>query len=174
MYALIQTFFRLCLFSARPQDLPASQTLLFIALVLNWLVGVGLFFPSYGLSQAIVISLVSVLVSVVLLWLILRLRSYGARFQQTMTAMLGADVVLGVLMLPLNFGIVTRPVGQDPDPISALGLLVIVIWAMFVYAHIFRHTLSTKLSIGFAVSLVYVILGRFIISLIFPALSPAA
>jgi len=68
------------------------------------------------------------------------------------------------LMLAIGPGTVAEPV---PAPLVSLWLLLLL-WNLFVMAHIIRHALSSSFAIGFGISLLYALLSMQVITTLFP------
>ena len=166
---LVRPFVNLCLLTAVPQDLPASRTLLTLALAGYAAVGLFLAVPLYGGLSGVLQTALDVAMLAFYTWLLLRVSGHAARFDQTLTALAGAGIVLGLVALPLVFSLYASEArGVDNVP-ATLGYLFLVVWLIVVYGHIFRHALSRPFSAGVFVSLGYMALSALVMGLVFPS-----
>jgi hypothetical protein len=162
---LLNFFVDLCLLRRAPQDLPASQALLVVVLVVNALSGIVLGIQTWaGAGAALAATVVDIGVLLGLLWVALRVRGVTARFTQSATALLGAGTLFTLLAMPL------QPLLDAPEDIEggALLYLLLLIWVQLVYGHVLRHALNLKLVAGVALSLVYTFTSAVLIELLFP------
>ena len=167
MQTLIFRFFDICLLRAGPQDIPASLFLLRLVVVLSVIVGVFLNLQTEGFSQSLIISLFNVVWLTVFLYFSLQLRGKLPRFKQSLIAMMGTNVILGLLIMPFMYHLVAAEAAGDSAPIAFQFFLLLLIWDITVFAHIIRHSLDIRLGYGFVISLGYLILSWWVIEMIF-------
>ncbi|MCG6872715.1 MAG: hypothetical protein LJE84_10525 [Gammaproteobacteria bacterium] len=154
MFSILQTFVALCLFRARPQDLPTSNALLWMAAMLAVISGVQ------DLSRplaSVILALVQIALVAALVQGMLRLRNFPDRATQTLTALFGANAVLNLLSLPVISWL--REVGET-DPTPQFFALLLVGWILAVTATILRESLevSRGAAIGLSIGLSLVVL----------------
>ena len=151
MSALIRLFWGVCIFQRGPQDTPYSPFLFGALLVLNLGYGFALFLISDGsgvtlpASSVIPYLLADVASSMGAVYLILWIHGHTARSLQTITTLLGAELIIGIAQLPFKF--LASTAGEQPNMLAMfyLGTMVIFMWELAVYTHIFRHALSTSI-----------------------------
>ncbi|WP_018952587.1 hypothetical protein [Thioalkalivibrio sulfidiphilus] len=168
MYAIIRPFLQLTLLQIGPQDLPASSTLAGIMGLLYLLVGSLLGMPFYGFQSAMIQSFAELVLMAVVVHLALHLVGHPGRFLQTYTSLLGVGVVLGVVMLPLTHSLAggLEQGGQTP-PLISVAYLLMLGWLLAAYGNIIRHALALRrLSFGFGLALLYLILSAGLIELV--------
>lgn len=159
MKQIFNTFFDICLLRAGPQDVPFTRHLLFVLLGLHVLVGILLGSLSYSLPTAIAYGFTNMLVLVVLLRAVLMVRKLPERFNQTLSAMAGTDVIIGVIAWPISSWMVTaRDAGSDVGAPALLWLLL-VIWSLTIIAHILRNALSAPWAVGVVLAVLYFFIG---------------
>lgn len=159
MGALILAFGRILLLRAGPQSVPASITVLWLALLLHYTVGVmlALFFISF--SFALLYALVSTLTMVAVVHGLLLLFKKHARYLQSLSALASGEALLGLLLLPLSLLYYLGDGGEAlRGPLALLSLLVMG-WNVALAAHIFRHALGVSRGLGFLYSVVYLIIA---------------
>ncbi|MGH8498363.1 MAG: hypothetical protein ACRERV_06110 [Methylococcales bacterium] len=154
----MKKFLDICLFRLGPQDLPASAFLFGLVLCLNGIVGLVILSIEAPLLTAIAEFLVSLGLLVGFIWILLALDGKTLRFQQTLTALLGTDIVISLAALPFLIWI-----SFDHHFTAATYLLVAsMIWNVAVVGHIIRHALSSPYLFGLGLSFLY-FLGSFIV-----------
>jgi len=168
MLQLIRAWFELCLLRRTPQDLPASGYLLGISLCCYGMVSVLVSSQSYAFNRALLLAGVDLGLLVVFVWSLLYLQNKTTRINQTLSALAGSGSLMGMIALPLMLAVgpstVTEPV---PVPLVSLWLLLLL-WNLFVMAHIIRHALSSSFVIGFGISLLYALFSMQVITTLFP------
>ena len=167
MQALIFRFFDICLLRAGPQDIPASPFLLRLVVVLSVIVGIFLNLQTKGFSQSLMISLFNAIWLIAFLYFILQLRGKQPRFKQTLIAMMGTNVILGVLIMPFMYHLVAAEAAGESAPLAFQFFLLLLVWDLTVFAHIIRHSLDIRLGYGFVISFGYLILSWWVIEMIF-------
>jgi hypothetical protein len=168
MLQLIRAWFELCLLRRTPQELPSSSYLLGVYLCCYGLVSVLVSSQSYTFNKALLLAGVDLGLLAVFGWSLLYLQSKTARISQTLSALAGSGSLMGLFALPLMLAVgpstVTEPV---PAPLVSLWLLLLL-WNLFVMAHIIRHALSSSFATGFGVSLLYALFSMQVITTLFP------
>lgn len=127
-------------------------------LVLHWLLGFVLALFSYPAGQAAAAALISTLLVVALVHGTLMLTGRTHRFGQTVTAMAGAEFMLGLLALAITLWYYS---GGSEGAASILGLLLLG-WNVAVAAHIFRHALDGTTWLGIVSALAYTMISYFV------------
>lgn len=169
MAALIKPFLDICLLNANPQDLPASQALLVIALLAYGFLGLILALPMYGLRSSLLQVGVELLMLMGYTKLVLQWRAHGERYTQTLSALAGSGAILEVVAIPLAYSIYESSSGGRPtDAFTLLVYLLLVGWLLLVYGHVFRHALESRLWVGVVVGFVYIALSSVLIESLFP------
>ncbi len=169
MLLLIRAWFDICLLRRGPQDLPASGFLLGVSLCCYGLVSVLVSSQSYTFSMALLLTVVDLGLLVVFAWSLLYLQRKAERLNQTLSALAGTGSLMGLIALPLLLTI-GPDATSEPVPASLLSLwLLLLLWNLFIMAHIIRHALSSSFAIGFGISLLYALLNMQVIVTLFSA-----
>jgi hypothetical protein len=167
MLQLIRAWFDICLLRRAPQELPASSYLLGLSLCCYGLVSVLVSSQSYPFSKALQLATVDLGMLVLFVWSLLYLQRKTARINQTLSALAGTGSLMGIIALPLLLAIGPETVAEPvPAPLLSLWLLLLL-WNLFVMAHIIRHALSSSFVIGFGISLLYALLNMQVITTLF-------
>lgn len=159
---LAKVFWNICIFRTGPQALPASRFLLVLALSAHWLIGVANGVFSFSVPIALLAALLGTATVVAVIHTILTLRGRPARAMQTLTAVAGSEVLLGVIALPVT----VMYYGGGDQSVAALLILTLMAWNLAVVAHILRHALEIPLSAGVGFALIYTVVSYGMVDLL--------
>ncbi|MBT3016552.1 MAG: hypothetical protein KME63_12485 [Candidatus Thiodiazotropha sp. (ex Clathrolucina costata)] len=161
---LLKSAVDLCLLRSAPQDLPASNHLLWLLILLNLLVGTAMVLDGrLGLFRAVLENLFGLALMLGVLTAALSIRSRLPRFNQTASATLLSGLLLSLLALPL---VAWRHRSESSE--SELLLLVLFVWSIVVLGHILRHAFEISLNLGIGFALLYTLMAWSIMSHLFP------
>jgi hypothetical protein len=154
MLKLLQTFVDIALWRKGPQDLPASRFLassVLLLYIVTSFIQVRLF--DLRLQTAVLIIAVDVAMLMGWLWLVLVFFGRRQRFIQTITAVLGVGVVLGVLDVLVRALQLAMGSAQNlPDYWLLLRFFAIAL----IMGRIFMHALDRGLLTGMALTVAIV------------------
>ena len=171
--SLIRLFFQLLFLRAGPEDMPAGQQPLLIAVGFYVVVGVLLDLAvagdggpgGDGLSAGLMLLAADALVLVGYSAGLAALRNHRARIPQMLTALFGATAMLGLVAWPL---VAMQPTGAEAADIEAqLGfwsvmMIALFAWNLVVLGQIYRRTLDFGAGIGVLAALGYFILSSLV------------
>ncbi len=146
MNSLIPTLWGLLRLKAGPQDLPASWPLTGLVLAIYFAEGI-LTSQSLGEENGAARVILSGVMQIAAVVILLNIFDFTARLQQTLLALAGTGVILGLLF----FALLTQVDGTT-KPFMALVLLGLIGWSVAVDANIYRHSLSVKFSTGILIT----------------------
>jgi hypothetical protein len=143
----------ICLLRGRAQDLPASMNLVWITAAASVLVN-ALAMPEQALdlAQLLFIASQAALFGAVV-WLVLRLRGFTARWMQTITALYAVDAAFSLLLLPFLPALMEM-IQQGPEAKpgwQAYVLLVLSGWLLLIIARVLREATEWPLPIAFMI-----------------------
>ena len=136
-WALLRAFGGICIFQFAPQDLPRSNALLAVTTVSNMSLSVIIYALESPLGPALFKAMLETVALFSLTFALLFLLSYGRRWTQTMTAMMGCGTLLGAIAL---MTMVLAPV--LPADLGLALLRVNFLLNLLIIAHILRHALG--------------------------------
>lgn len=166
MAALFQVFWQIALLRKGPQTLPASRELLWLLLAAHWLIGVILVLNTFPLDLALLSGLLGTLIMVAVVHGLLLVHHHHSRATQTLSALAGCEILLGLLTLPL---LALLGMGGEWQALANLLSLVLLVWSIAITAHIFRHALSVPLGVGLISATGYMFISIMMNLFIFPA-----
>ncbi len=166
-----KAFLDICLLRKGPQDLPKSTVLLVLCFFMYTLIDVLLTVQARPFVEALMVSFVDVGFLLLVTFLILKQHKHLERWHQTMTALFGTGVVLGIFIFPLVFGGIQNQYEAWLQQIIVLLFLIMVIWNVAVLAHIVRHAISTSIGIAIMIAILYIWMSSLLITMLFPEIS---
>ena len=163
MTAILSVFWRICIFRSGPDVVPTNSVLLGLVILINALTGIVAWSilesviplppPEETADVAIVSDSLSIVTRAavslastsVLVWLILTLMSFGARFHQTLTAIFGTDILItAVATLVIFATMLMSPI------LGQIAILAWYFWTIGVFGFIMHRAL--EISIGFGIA----------------------
>lgn len=157
MFSLIQPFVNLLLFRAGPQDMPASESVLKIALISCFVTDVLGAMSTLGLSLSMILSAGQIGLLAVFVFLLLKLNDKTDRWLQTLSAIFGALALINIASLPFiqNLSLV-----EDGKLIVTPKLMlvgVLQLWFFITMARILKDAIEIRM--GRAVLLTFLIVN---------------
>jgi hypothetical protein len=153
---LLNVFFDICLLRAGPQALPSSSFLLSASALAGLLTGTIVIVDALGnVFTAFMAQLLDLLLLAMLLMTMLRLKGLESRFTQAATALFGCGALINLVTLPLPLLAPEEGAGQQAAGPAFFLYLALIIWALVVVGHIFRHALEIHLVRGILIAVGY-------------------
>lgn len=158
MQKIILRLFDICAFRAGPQDIPASVGLLQGLLVVSILVEVAGGLAFNAVQRALADGLFELIVIAVLLYAALNWQGKRGRFLQVYTAIIGTDVIMSALSLPLFFAMGDAIEAKESLGNYAVIALLFLVWEVNVLASILRHAFDIHFGYALVLSVIFIIL----------------
>lgn len=156
---LILRLIDICLFRAGPEDLPASNNLLKLSLMAYLAIGIAINLLDTDWMLSLAVSITDVLTLIAFTWILLKAYQHLPRIQQTLTALTGCSVLLGIVVMPLLHSFYQYDEASNAASVLLLLLMVIMLWSLMVTAHILRRALECSVPISIGWTIFYVILS---------------
>lgn len=157
MNRLFSNLFNLLFLRAGPQDLPASwpltATISAVYLAQGILAGQAL-----GAEDSAAESLVAIIIQYSAIAIMLRYRRHTQRLEQTLLAVAGTGIMLGLLA----FIFLAQADPEVQQPLLALIWFGIFGWSLAVDANIYRHALSISMAQAMLVT-VLLLAGTYVV-----------
>jgi hypothetical protein len=156
MLQIFQLFIDIVLWRKGPQDVPASPTLLTIAL--TWNLGVSYVLArlfGYPVPTSMALTIIDIGISVGWLMLIVSIMGVRSRFQQSITALLGVGVLLSILNI-----VVITVAHLFGIPLAQLSgwLLLHLMVGLVSYGRVVALTIERSLLMGMSLIFAMVVL----------------
>lgn len=167
---LLSLFINICLLRAKPQDVPASNTLMLLVMVIAVVSGMfGAGSLQGGVVAALMVGLLDVSLTLILLRLFLTMLGLSSRLMQTATALFGTGVILNLLSLPLLWLINTSEEHSANQSLGGLLYLLLLGWSLVIMGHILRHSFKLHFSVGLLMAIGYFMLVNSLAQMLLPA-----
>ena len=158
MIQTIQTLIQICLFRARPQDLPASRQVLIFTIIATFILSVTRIAQvTEGLSP-ITISLIQIGLLALGLRILLTLFSKRERWLQSGASVFGCSSVLMLAATPVLM--ITE---SSVSGLANLVLVAMTVWSFAVIVFILRETLEIRLLLAFLITFAFKIISAIIL-----------
>jgi hypothetical protein len=157
---LIFAFVDIMLHRRGPDTLPSSRFLLWLLLATSLVVDIAITWWAGGPARALAVDVLVLGLNIWFVWALLRTFNRQPRFRQTMTALLGADIVLSLLYTPVI------PWLEVPDPqnpamtFPVFLTLLAFVWAVDINAFVFSRALERPYLLCVAIVIGYALLIR--------------
>lgn len=141
---LFALFWQLCRFQKGPQDVPYSPVLLVLLVLAEMALALSAMWwlQNRYLAEQALGMLVATGAWFVMVWGLLRFKGFGARYIQVMTACLGTDLVISVIVLPLQVFMVTQKPEGGLAAVMLMALMLAFVWDILVKGRIYRAALG--------------------------------
>lgn len=169
MWQILAAYWSIATLRSGPQRLPAVPVLLALTLLLHLLTGVLLGLYNLDIGRAAAAALAGTAITAGLVYFILVARQRTARYLQTLTGLAGAEVLLGLVALPLTAWFFAVP--EAGQTLPALLSLLVLGWNVAVAGHVFRHALDLGRSSGFLVGIGYIFASLYLSEWLMPAVN---
>lgn len=174
MSALLKLFFSIAILGKGPKDVPYSPFLFVALLIILFAADLAvnqIFRPSGQEYDSMRLFLFLVLANVIVIgltYLLIYIHGFANRAIQTLTALLGAELIIKLVQLPIFF---IMPLLVENKGILLLLNYVVIItfgWELIVNVHIYRHALSISAIRAVLITLALFSLQIFLVTKFFP------
>jgi hypothetical protein len=158
---LILAFVDIMLHRRGPEDLPSSRFLLWAALALSVVADFLILWLAERSGRWLAVAALVLGLNFWFVWALLRTFNKQSRFRQTMTALLGANVVLTVLQAPIVSLLMAAPPQDAENPVMTLPRFIgalLLVWAVDVSAFVFSRALERPYLLCLAIVIAYALL----------------
>lgn len=151
--------------SGRPQDLPASRSVLATLAVLSVVTGYLVDRAHDDEAMRLLFALTQTVLLGAWVWLALYVRGYPARWIQTMSALYGSALFLNLVTWPL---FVWLEASQSGTPLPLFFALVMTLWFLAIMTQVLRHALVLPAVLSALVSFGLLVINGWILVSLFP------
>lgn len=171
MRQIVTYFWQICVLKAGPQQLPRSTAVLSFIFALYFLVAaitVATTRPQQNLVGILGGALIGVLLEAFIVWCLLLYKQVTWRFIATMSALLGTNAIILVILMPMNMIMIN--IGQDTTIrfITELAALVCLGWWLAIAGWILHHAVNISILQGAALVFVVELLSIMATRSLFP------
>lgn len=160
MTALLRGFGDIALFRAGPDRLPYSPALVVLLAIGYTAVNIAVtMFSIDNFGASAILSLFELTLLGGYIYLLLRWRRFGARYVQTISAILGCGLGFSLLGLPIIWAMTAAQERGGDLTAYSLFSLGLVVWRFMVGVHVLKCALQTSSHVSVALNLVYLLLS---------------
>lgn len=164
MRVVFKTLLDISLLSGRPQDLPASNSLLALILVSALVVNYFVDAAHIAVTTRFQFALAEIVLLGFTTWVVLAIRQRPHRWRQTVIALYGSSTVVNIATWPIVAWLMQA---QAASAVLLLGL-VVTAWFIAIMARILHFALDLSLSISVLISVVALLVNGTILLSLFP------
>ncbi len=164
MSQLLKLFIGIGLLKASPSSLPNSRFLLNVMAAAYFLVGLLLSLPQATLLQALLQTVVDMVVLVAFVYFALNSTDHRSRLVQTLSATFGVSIIFGVaagILMAAMFGLAS---GTPAFNLPAILYILLLIWSLVVFGYILQQSMDVSLFFGVALAMLYTFVSYTLIS----------
>jgi hypothetical protein len=175
MKSLWSLLWQLCQLKRGPDDVPHSVQLLLLVAALDVMLGVSgqLVADPDRTRIAIALTLLAVAMDAVVLWALLAFKHLQARWVQSLTAILGIDLFLSVVALPLTLMSVVVAPKSALIGVIVVSQMLLVGWNIGLRGFVLHRALNIGMLQGNMLSFALFLFNVWISISLFPELLPA-
>jgi len=175
MKALWTLFWQLCQLRRGPEDVPYSLQLLLLLGLLDVALGVGgqLLAQPDRLRIAVSLTLLALSMDAIALWGLLAFKKLQDRWVQALTAIIGIDLLLSLVALPLTLISLAVQPSSFMIAIVVVTQMLLVGWNIGLRGFVFHRSLNIGMLQGNVLSLALFLLNIAVSVQLFPELLPA-
>ncbi len=181
--SLLTTLFELCRFRLAPQALPGSRGFTYLMVSAYFLVGLLVSSVDQGMRGALITTAVDTLLICLLAAVSLWVAQKPERIPQTLSALTGAGVLLGLIGWPIMYWLHTaaqaQTVAEQAATIAeqtqtgtvlpATLVMALIIWNIAIIGHILRHALEVTFGVAIGIALLYMYMSLRLMGVLFVA-----
>lgn len=162
---IILRYIDLCRLKAGPADMPASNKLLKLTLLVYFLLGVIISRIDSTWNVSVISSLADTLFMIAAIGVVLHLKGLAARYQQTLMALAGAGIILDLIGLPLMLWLNQIDKLEQGTSVALLLMIALMFWSLMIIAHIFRQALDIKAGSAAMITIIYTAMSIVVLGL---------
>ena len=167
MRVLVRMFYDITMRKRGPEDLPRSGFFFGLTLITFFVLNTVAYLSTSGLGQSIQMSAVEISLICFWMWVLLAVSGRLPRFNQTMSALFGAQSLIVVVATPIFYWRATTDVTSSGRLFAELCLIVSFGWIVLAIGHIMSRALDMHLIAGVFLSMVYSVTSFVVIRQLF-------
>ena len=170
MQQILLFFWQLCLLRESPEKLPGSQFVVGLVTVVYLsiaLIAVTLNQPDQNLPGVVGTVTVGVILQATFIWLLLAFKRVTHRFTATLASLLGANTVMLLILMPVNFTLANTE-GGGLNLLANSISWVCLAWWLTIAGSIYRNAINISLLQGAAIAFITELLAAIVTFTLFP------
>ncbi len=170
MQPILSYFWQICLLRTGPEKIPASATITGMLLVIyltTAFISIAITRPNLAMIQTIAAVFIGFIIEAAIIYGLLVLKSVGGRFLSTISAVLGSNSILLIILLPIQLLANNLNTGIVSSFISAL-LFVCFLWWITIVGFILHRVANVSVLQGTVIALMIEFLFLIASATLFP------
>ncbi|MBD3648796.1 MAG: hypothetical protein HUJ31_15400 [Pseudomonadales bacterium] len=154
MGQIVIYFWQMCLLRVGPQKLPRSVPILAFIFVVYFLIAaftIGLTRPGQDLFGILGGAMFGVIMEAGILWLLLLYKNVTWRFVATMSALLGTNAIILLILLPMNLILINVDAESTIRFLTEIASLLCLGWWLAIAGSILHHAINISILQGAAI-----------------------
>ena len=160
MTRVFNLFLRMWILRANPLELPVSRVLTHTLAGLYIIVSLATMLEQMGFSRALAAAMIDIALLVAPVMALLAISGFPERGYQTLSAILGASIVLVIALLLLGAFVSSPHSRQSAE-------LVVLAWYVLIFGHVLRQAVSLPVLLGATFAFLYVMVSDEVIRALF-------
>jgi hypothetical protein len=168
MTGLLKSLLQITLLRRDPSALPASIVLLILLATAYAISSALQSWMLHGGDRLLVRTAADLGLTLVTFWLVLAVTRRGHRYRQTISAVLGAAVLMTPLVLLL---LALKDPAAVSYPVALLawaGSVGVIVWFTLIVAHILKSALEVGFVTSIAIAITYLLTSAAVLTRLFP------
>ena len=155
MQQLFKVFLSICLFRAKPEQLPYSYFLMILTIITYMVMDMWVSLVNQSVNKAMLVVTVDTVMLLGFTYAGLWIRDLLKRAVKAVTAIAGTSAMFTLAKWPLMMALQTHPTVQGR--MGPLLILILMMWNVAVLGHILRSALSLPPWAGAGIAVLYFI-----------------
>ncbi len=167
----------ICLFKAKPQDLPASNVLAAILASLAVVINISSDGFNDQISNSFTVAVSYVVTFGIAIWVVLRIRKRASRWAQTASAVYGTTTLMSIVSWPAVTTIMAQAQNSSQQSdwflFALLLFFAVAIWSLSLLVMIFREAMEISRLASFFITIAIVMIVPLVVIELFLLTSPS-
>lgn len=164
----LKLFVQLSLFLASPASLPYSPSCLILTLLAYLASGVFLLGDQYSLPVILAMTIIETLLLLAISFIMLKFSRRSERLLQTITALVGANLIMSLVSVPLLMLLPDAPTAEQPGTLTLQLNLLLLFWNLAVISLIFKRAFEIRTIVAGIIAFNYFLLYELLLMNFFP------
>ncbi len=152
---------------AKPQDLPAGESQMYVGLIFNFITYVVALIAISSFGEAVMHAVIDIACTAFFLYIALSLTKRLARLHQALGAIYGAGAFLNLSAIPILYS-ATAQIDQNVATVTVFAQFVLLVWSLSLAGHVLRHTFDLSMFSSIGIAVLYYVLITSILGAVFP------
>ena len=153
---IARTLFRICIFKASPQDLPATYNCFLVTVIASVATNLAIDILMSEWKKTLIISILQVIVFTLTIRGILQFKNVAKRWVQTVSALLGTSSIIRLAGTPALYMFAPQSHPTDGATLTFEGLLigaVLGVWSLAVMTTILKEAMEVSTLTSFFIAI---------------------